>query len=234
MTQPNKVSPRWRVVAIGAILIALVFAYLDHGWDVDREEDIHNMLKVVHEKDVADAIEMRRQDSIISLSRAREIAHAEKSRRDSIAWQNEKKAYQRALSKVNTSRYTPKDLDSTHLALYGDIRTDTTHTIDLGVSRLLTGDAIRVPIMQAHIDRQNERYDSAATGYNRIISEAHIQLEASENKTEVAERNASMWEQTAIEQNNARAEDAKKWKRQRTWERIGEGALIVLIAIVAL
>jgi hypothetical protein len=118
--------------------------------------------------------------------------------------------------------------------MYGQVHTDTLHAIDLGVSRRLTGDALLVPVMKAHIEEQDHQYDSLKKNYSEIIGESKIQLEASGEKVRMLSELATMWETTAIEQNKARTEDEKRWKKKRTIERVIEGVIVVGVVILAL
>jgi hypothetical protein len=206
MTQPNKVSPRWRTVAIGAILIALVFAYLDHGWDVDREEELLGQIDVARQlaseknRDImrlqADSASIARDRDAWVMSSAKVIEGLER--------RNARQARQLAsvdrIIEVDSSEFTRDQLLLRDSIIAGK---DTVIT-------QLKEERTAVAMFEAKEDSlQNEKL--------RMVNDL-----------------SKMWEQTAIEQNNARSEDAKKWKRQRTKERIVEGLIVIGIVILAL
>jgi len=59
-------------------------------------------------------------------------------------------------------------------------------------------------------------------------------VDAAQEKARLSGELATMWEAAAVDQSKARTEDAKRWRRQRTKERIIEVAIVVGVVILAL
>jgi hypothetical protein len=60
------------------------------------------------------------------------------------------------------------------------------------------------------------------------------EIDATNQKARVSENYAEAMEKLAYEQNAARAQDHKKWRRQRTRERIVEGLIVIGVVILSL
>jgi hypothetical protein len=197
MNQPNKVSPRWRVVAIGAILIALVFAYLDHGRDVDRESDIRSQI------DVARQLASEKNREIMRLQ-----ADSARIARDRDAWVMSSAKVIEGLERRNARQ--ARQLASVDRIIEID-------SSEFTRDQLLLRDSIIAGKDTVIIQLKEERTAVA-------MFEAKEDILQNE-KLRMVNDLAKMWEQTAIEQNNAREAERKKYKRQALKAKILAGAV---------
>lgn len=172
----------------------------------------------------------RREKTAILMMADKDAAHA----REKAAWKVERSGYIRKIAEINTSAKTTEWLDSVQLALLGPPKTDSTHTIPLEYSRMLTGDALRLPIEQRLATRTQEKLDSAESHYGRMQGDYELRIhDLKQDKAADAETIHTLMDNTGKMQGKLN-DQAKRFKKIRRRERLVETLIVVGVVILAL
>lgn len=144
------------------------------------------------------------------------------------------KQLRRMHAKVNTSTASTSRLDSIQHSLYGPAPDDSTHTIPLEYSRQLTGDALRLPIVEIMLTNTEQQLDEWKGHYTRMEGSYKVDLEtAGQVIRENQETMDGMMDNAEKMQGELNNQD-RKFRRQRRKERVIEVAIVVGIVILAL
>lgn len=144
------------------------------------------------------------------------------------------KRMRRKLAAVNTETATTAQLDSIHLALYGPAPDDSTHLISLEHSRQLTGDALRLPIVESMLTNTEAQLDEWKGHYTRMEGSYKVDLETAGQIIDSAQETNDGLMKTVEKMQGVITEQDRKDRRKRTRERIVEGIIMVGVVILSL
>lgn len=125
-------------------------------------------------------------------------------------------------------------LDSIQQGLYGPATNDSTHTIPLEYSRHLTGDALRLPIVESMLTNTEQQLDEWKGHYTRMEGSYKVDLETAGQVIRENRETMDGMMENAEKMQGVINEQERKFRRQRRRERIMEAAIVVGIVILAL
>jgi hypothetical protein len=215
------------VVLLTVALFLIAGAYRDCRNLKSEQFDFAKIEVIEH------AHQMANKDLVIIALKQRLIKDSTESANAHKSWGVERKGYQRQLMAISTKSATAPTLDSIQRALYGlPEAPEVVHVIPLDYSRKLTGDALRVPILERMNRRGEERYDSSQQQTNRIMADAKLVKETMGERVRLSEDYAHVLEGNLKESIAEKADLDRKWRRKRRVERALEIVVLIVIASI--
>jgi len=238
---PRVVPPKrtkiwmWAALILCALAVFQTWRVSDAKWKLANQEARDS----IYFKDARALYisHLKIEDSLQSLLnkseglRATEQAFHEQRENVLIA---DNKRMRRKLADVNTETATTAQLDSIHLALYGPAPDDSTHLISMEHSRQLTGDALRLPIVESMLTNTEAQLDEWKGHYTRMEGSYKVDLETAGQIIDSAQETNDGLMKTVEKMQGVITEQDRKFRRARRKERIVEGLIVVGVVILSL